>query len=80
MFNELSSWDRKSFIEQHSDLIDVPSIDDMEDDEIIAAVENLGLVDINYLSSYDLMDVIEDKFWTFGDDEIKRLKELIDEK
>lgn len=80
LFNELSVYDRKLFVESHSDLIDIPTIDDMDDDEIIAAAEDLGLIDINSLSSYQLMDIITDNFWILDDDDIEKLKELIKEK
>lgn len=77
LFDELSVYDRKLFIESHSDLIDIPTIDDMDDDEIIAAAEKLGLIDACGLSSYELMDIITDNFWMLGDDDIEELKELI---
>lgn len=77
LFDELSVYDRKLFVESHSDLIDIPSIDDMDDDEIIAAAEDLGLVNINDLSSYELMDIITDNFWILCDDDIEKIKELI---
>lgn len=80
LFDELSVYDRKLFIESHSNLIDAPTIDDMDDDEIIAAAENLGLVDISGLSSWDLMDIITDNFYLLCDDDIEKIKELIDEK
>jgi hypothetical protein len=77
LFDELSVYDRKLFIESHSDLIDIPTIDDMDDDEIIAAAEDLGLVNIDDLSSSDLMDIITNNFWILDDDDIEEIKELI---
>ncbi len=80
LFDELSVYDRKLFVESHSDLINIPTIDDMDDDEIIAAAEDLGLIDISSLSSYQLMDIITDNFWILDDDDIEQLKELIKER
>lgn len=77
LFDELSVYDRKLFVESHSDLIDAPTIDDMDDDEIIAAAEDLGLVDINNLSSWDLMGIIKGNFYLLCDDDIEEIKELI---
>ena len=80
LFDELSVYDRKLFIESHSDLIDIPTIDDMDDDEIIAAAEDFGLINIDDLTSYELMDIITDNFWILDDDDIEQLKELIEGK
>lgn len=80
LFDELSVYDRKLFIESHSDLIDIPTIDDMDDDEIIAAAEDLGLINLDDLTSSDLMDIITNNFWMLDGDDIEQLKELIDEK